>query len=241
MTEPHDSERRRALAENERRRREVESSRYAPWNRAERLMVDGRARAAAAMLHRRQVFPTAETRCLEIGFGEGGWFPTLLSWRVPEKNLCGIEIDPLRAASVRQRLPSTTLCIADGGLLPFVDRAFGLVIVSTVLTSVLDPRVRVAIAGQIERVLAPGGALLWYDFAVNNPRNANVRGIGRRELGSLFPSLRGEVRSITLAPPILRPVARWSVAAAELLATLPFLRSHLLAVLTRAEGDPHIL
>ena len=233
MTDRSDVERRRALAENERRRREVDSSRYAPWNRAERLMVDGRAREAAAMLHRRGAFPDDETRCLEIGFGEGGWLPTLLSWKVPESHLYGVEIDPLRAASVRRRLPSTALCIADGGILPFVDEAFGLVIVSTVFTSVLEEPVRRAIADEITRVLAPGGALLWYDFAVNNPRNPHVRGIGRRELKALFPALSGEIRSTTLAPPILRPVSRWSVAAVELLAGLPFLRSHLLAVLTR--------
>ncbi len=233
MSDRSHAERRRVLAENDRRRREVDGSRYAPWNRAERLMVDGRAREAAALLHRQGVFPTPETRCLEIGFGEGGWLPTLLSWGLSESRLYGVEIDPLRAVSVRRRLPSTSLCLADGGTLPFVDGAFGLVIVSTVFTSVLEQSVRSTMAGEIQRVLAPGGALLWYDFAVDNPRNPHVRGVGRRELKALFPELRGEIRSITLAPPILRPVSRWSVAAAELLSALPFLRSHLLAVLTR--------
>ena len=228
----HAQERRRALAENQRRRREVEQSRYAPWNRAERLMVDGRARLAASLLHRRGVFPGPQTRCLEIGFGDGGWFPTLLSWKVPESSLFGVEIDPFRAAAVHRRLPSVGLSIADGGRLPFGRGTFGLVIVSTVLTSVLDSKVRRLLASEICRVLRADGALLWYDFAVDNPRNPNVRGIGRRELRALFPSLEGEVRSTTLAPPILRPVAALSTAAAELLAILPFLRTHLLAVLS---------
>ena len=79
----------------------------------------------------------------------------------------------------------------------------------------------------------PGGALLWYDFRVNNPRNPNVRGVGRKELRSLFPDLAGEVRSATLAPPIARLVAPRSNWLATTLEGFPFLRTHLLAVLVK--------
>jgi hypothetical protein len=89
------------------------------------------------------------------------------------------------------------------------------------------------VAADITRVLAPGGALLWYDFAVNNPRNPNVRRVGRKELQGLFPELRGSIRSVTLAPPLVRLVAPKSWLLATALEAFPFLRTHLLAVLLK--------
>jgi hypothetical protein len=99
---------------------------------------------------------------------------------------------------------------------------------------VLDKGVRRLIANQICRVLAPGGVLLWYDFAINNPRNVNVRKITRKEVAALFPELRGQIKSVTLAPPLTRLVAPRSRALANVLEAIPFLRTHLLAVLMKS-------
>jgi hypothetical protein len=107
------------------------------------------------------------------------------------------------------------------------------VIASTVFTSILDPRVRWLIADEIIRVMAPGGALLWYDFAYDNPRNRNVRGIRRSEIRKLFPGLQGTIYRVTLAPPLGRLVVPRSRALATLLDGIPLLRTHLLAVLTK--------
>lgn len=233
-------ERRRIRAEYARRRQRVEGERYAPWNPAERLMVDERRRLGAQMLHRAGAFPAVDSRCLEIGFGKGGWVPDLLHFGVALGRLHGVEIDFERAADVGARIPGFGGALADAGRLPFADRSFELVIASTVFSSVLDPAVQQAIASEIERVLTTGGHLLWYDFAVSNPRNPGVRGVSRRRLRTLFPRLRGEVRSLTLAPPLARRLAPRSHALAQLLATVPFLRTHLLAVLGRGElfDDP---
>lgn len=95
-------------------------------------------------------------------------------------------------------------------------------------------RVRRLVASEIIRVLAPRGALLWYDFAFNNPRNPNVRGINRKEIRNLFPELHGKVRSITLAPPIARIIAPRSWPLATFLEAIPLLRTHLLAVLIKS-------
>jgi hypothetical protein len=98
---------------------------------------------------------------------------------------------------------------------------------------VLDPEIRRRLASEIVRVLSPGGALLWYDFRFDNPRNRNVRGIGRRALRQLFPDLRGQIRSVTLAPPLTRlltPSNHWLAVTLE---ALPFLRTHLLGVLVK--------
>ena len=101
-------------------------------------------------------------------------------------------------------LPEAELLVGDATDLPWPDNRFRLVVASTILTSVLDDRMRLRIAEEIIRVLAPGGAVLWYDFAVNNPRNSQVRKVDRQELRRLFATLNGPVRSVTLAPPLAR-------------------------------------
>lgn len=225
-------ERRRLLAENA-RRRTLDDDRYQPWNRAERFMLDDRRRRAAEMLERAGVFPGPTTRCLEVGFGDGTWLVDLLSFRVEETSLYGAEIDVTRAVSARRRLPSARLAVTGGAGLPYRGGAFSLVLASTVFTSILDPAMQDDLAADMARVLAPGGALLFYDFAVDNPRNPHVRAVTRRRLRELFPTLHGDVRSATLAPPISRRVAPLSVALAELLGHIPLLRTHLLAVLIK--------
>jgi ubiquinone/menaquinone biosynthesis C-methylase UbiE len=196
-------------------------------------MHDTAAHSAAQMLHRAGVFPGYQSQCMEIGFGYLGWLAHLIQWGVPEKHLHGIELNTRRADRAREILPLADLRVGDAGNLPWEDGAFNLVVASTVLTSILSNETRRKVAGEIYRVLAPGGALLWYDFAVNNPRNQHVRRVNRSELRQLFPGLRGEIRSITLAPPLARFIAPKSVTLATLLEAIPWLRTHLIAVLVK--------
>jgi ubiquinone/menaquinone biosynthesis C-methylase UbiE len=228
------AERERIRLEYLRRAREVSPDIYAPWQPSSRFMLEGRNRVAATMLHRLSVFPKAGDQCLEVGFGTLGWLSELISWGVRESDLHGVELDPGRAAKAREIFPVADLRTGDAVELPWNDETFQLVVVSTLFTSVLDSNVRRLIADQIVRVTAPGGALLWYDFAYNNPRNPNVRGIGRGEIKRLFPNLNGRVRTITLAPPLARLITPHSWTLATLLEAIPLLRTHLIAVLIKA-------
>ena len=227
------AERRRIQVEYQRRAAEVNSDRYASWQPATQLTIDRRTRLATDMLREADVFPNEASQCLEVGFGSHGWLNELIGWGVPERNLHGIELDPTRAAKARQLFPRADLRVGDAVKLPWNDESFELVITSTLFTSILDVNVRVLIANEIVRVLAPKGALLWYDFAFDNPRNPNVRGIKRRTLRKLFPALSGKIRSLTLAPPLARLIAPRSLALATLLEGIPLLRTHLLGVLIK--------
>ena len=227
------AERERIQLEYQRRAREINPDLYAAWQPASRFMIESRNRAGAEMLHRLGVFPQAGDECLEVGFGNVGWLTELIGWGVSESNLHGIELNPGRANRARKILPAADLRIGDAVELPWEDRRFQLVVASTLFTSVLDNEVRGLIADEIVRVLAPGGALLWYDFAYNNPRNPNVRGIGRAEIKKLFPELVGKIRTVTLAPPLTRLIApRWWTLA-SFLEAIPPLRTHLIAVLVK--------
>jgi ubiquinone/menaquinone biosynthesis C-methylase UbiE len=230
------AERERIQLEYERRAREVRSDLYAPWQPAERFMLDTRNRTAAIMLQRLGVFPKAGDKCLEVGHGTLGWLTQLISWGVRESDVHGIEVDPARAAKARESLPAADLRIGDAVELPWGDDSFQFIIASTLFTSILDPNVGRLIANEITRVLAPGGALLWYDFAYNNPRNPNVQGIGRAGIKQLFPTLDGKIRTVTLAPPLTRIIAPRSWTLATFLEAIPMLRTHLMAVLIKGRS-----
>lgn len=79
----------------------------------------------------------------------------------------------------------------------------------------------------------PGRQGPWYDFAFNNSANKNVRKASHDELRRLFPKLRGEVWKLTLAPPLARLIAPHTWILAVVLSAVPFLRTHLLAVLLK--------
>jgi len=226
----------RILEENRRRRREVDPVIYAAWQPAEVFMRQGRERIAIELLAGLDVFPSRGDRCLEIGFGSQGWIPTMLDWGMSAADLYGIELDGDRAAIAQQAIPGGHLRVGDARSLPWESDFFDLVVVSTVLTSILEPRDRRDVMSEIDRVLRIGGAALIYDFRFDNPANPHVRRLTRSEIRAQFPGYRSKIRSITLLPPLARRIAPMSWTLATLLETMPFLRSHLVAVLVKPEA-----
>jgi ubiquinone/menaquinone biosynthesis C-methylase UbiE len=146
-------------------------------------------------------------------------------------------LDPERSEQAMKILPKADLRIGDAATLPWANDSFQLVIASTVFTSILDTQVRHLVADEITRVLSPRGALLWYDFAVNNPRNTNVRKVDRKELGELFPLLKGSMKSLTLVPFLTRLLAPNAWPLAAFLDAVPLLHTHLMAVLVKEQAS----
>jgi SAM-dependent methyltransferase len=227
------AERERLLAEYARREREIDPGRYAPGSAGEMFLRSGRVRAAGELLRQARVFPRPGDACLEIGCGTGGWLPELLAWGLRESDLHAVELDASRAAAARERFPAAQIRVGDATQMPYEAGTFHLVVASTVFTSILDDVVRGRVAEQAWRVLRPGGALLWYDFRVDNPGNRNVRGIRRREIRGLFPEAEILSRRTSLLPPLARRLAGFSWTLATLLESIPILRTHWTAVLRK--------
>ena len=227
-------EKKRILKEYDRRRREIPSNRYAIWNSASMQMCFSRERQAIKLLHNLEVFPNKDSKCLEVGYGSLGWLGTLIKWGVKEENIYGIELDEKRAAMAKEILPKANLYVGDGCKMPFESGFFDLVVVSTVFTSILEMKVKQALADEIIRVMKKGGALLYYDFAFNNPANKNVKGVKKKEIRALFSDLlQGKIKRVTLAPPICRIIAPVSFTIADIFEKVPFLRTHYIAVLVK--------
>lgn len=194
-------------------------------------MTSERKRVAAYQLRKLGKFPIVGQKCMEIGYGGLGWLADLITWGVRESDLYGIELSETRAEQAKLSLPCANLYVGNATELPWGSGFFDLIVASTVFSSILDSNMRRSIAKEMCRVLNPNGAIVWYDLAVDNPRNKSLRKLDRRELQDLFPEMVCTTRSITLAPPISRLVTRYSWTTATILSCLPFLRTHYLAVL----------
>ena len=164
---------------------------------------------------------------LDVGCGAGDWLRTLCAWGADEGKLHGIDLLGDRIEAARAAAPVIDFRIGSGWALPFERGSMDLVCANTVFSSIPDPDARDVLAGEIGRVMKPDGWALIYDFRVSHPRNPDTVGIGRSEVRRLFPSLGARTRSLTLAPPIARPLTRVSVGLARLVeAGAPFLRTH---------------
>jgi len=225
----------RISAEYERRAREIPDAFYCLSRPGNLLIYQQTVRSCIAALRRGSLFPLQERRIIDIGCGVGTWLLDFIQWGADPANLAGVDLMPARVERARQRVSQADLRIADASNLPWPDESFDLVSQFTVFTSILDPALKRAVAGEMLRVLKPGGAILWFDFRINNPANPQVRGIRAREIRSLFPGCEVDLAPALLAPPLSRRIAGWSRPLVELLHTLPFLRTHYAGLIRKVQ------
>jgi ubiquinone/menaquinone biosynthesis C-methylase UbiE len=215
--------------------RRIDQSRYSLFDPANFLAAEGRKKEILSALTRGGCIPLDSLRILEIGCGTGYWLQTFVRWGARPENITGIDLLPERIAEAAILCPpQITLRCHNAAQMDYSTGAFDLVFQSTVFTSILSEHMKTQIAREMLRVLSPSGTLLWYDFTVNNPWNADVRGIPRREIVKLFPGCRFEFRKLTLAPPVGRPLARVSTLLYRALSAVKIFDTHCLATIHKA-------
>jgi SAM-dependent methyltransferase len=179
--------------------------------------------------------PLSEVRILEIGCGYGDNLLQFVLWGARPENLTGNELLEERAMYARSVLPAgTQILLGDARVVNLAPASFDVVMASTVFSSILDLRFRAALAAHLWSLVRPGGGVLWYDFAYDNPRNPDVRKVTLRDLARLFPEAKLDVRRLTLAPPIARRLAPLSPLLYRCASAMPFLRTHLIGWLGKA-------
>lgn len=217
-----------AVAERYARRAGVD--RYAPLRPEVWQTLQERQRALLGLLAAHGIDDLAGLRLVEVGCGSGG---NLLEWlRLggSPQDLTGIELLPERLAAAQSVLPPSVRLVAGDATQAEIDAGSqDFVLQATVFSSLLDDDFQAELAAAMWRWLKPGGAVLWYDMAVDNPRNADVRGVPLSRVQALFPQGRIDARRVTLAPPLARAVTRWHPSLYTLFNLMPLLRTHRLA------------
>jgi ubiquinone/menaquinone biosynthesis C-methylase UbiE len=234
----------RIRAEYASREQRLEPDAYSLTRPANLFAHVQRQRGILKRLRDEGLLPLSGRKILDVGCGGGQHLLDLLAWGADPSNLAGIDLIETRVALAVRRLGPRPDCadgpdlrVGDASCLPWPDESFDIVHQNTVLTSILDDVMRAAVAREIIRVLKPGGVLIWYDFLFDNPRNANVRGIGASELRSLFPRCECRLERITLAPPIARRLVPITWAGALLLEGLTILNTHYLALIRKTDAS----
>jgi SAM-dependent methyltransferase len=203
---------------------------YSPLRPEVWQAMQERQRGLIALLARHARRPLAELEVLEIGCGHGDNLLELLRLGFSPERLHGNELLPERAVRARQRLPAATpVQQGDALQMPLPDGGYDIVYQSTVFSSILDSGFQEQLAARMWAGLRPGGAVLWYDFTFDNPRNPDVRGVPLARVRALFPGGTISARRITLAPPIARRIVRLHPGAWRVCNALPLLRTHVLA------------
>ena len=209
---------------------------YSPSRPDVLFFMQTRERATLRMLRQAGIGPIAQLDLFEMGCGAGGILLDLLRWGADPARVHGCDLLPGRVAAARRRLPqAATLSVAHGGALPYPAARFDLVLQFGVLTSILDDDLRRHMAQELWRLVRPGGAVLSYDFRYRGHNHA-VRPLHPHELRALLPEGGFTHRRVTLAPPISRRITRWSWLACELLHAIPWLRTHDLVLIQKAEA-----
>lgn len=205
------------------------------WSRPDVLLNQYRFRSAVSTLFTANgLTDLSQVKALDVGCGSGGWIRTLLEWGARAENLCGVDLLQDRIDEAERLTSGVDLRAASGFSIPYGDGRFDLVSANTLFSSIPDAGARDALAGEMARVLKNDGAVLIYDYRISHPQNPDTVGIGANEVARLFPGFYVISKSVTLAPPIARPLARVSPLLAFAVETVfPFLRTHAIHLLKK--------
>jgi len=208
--------------------------RWNPRNKGNQIAVTDRRAILHSLLAANGFFPLSGRRILDVGCGSGRELAHFLEWGAQADNLFGID---LQADLIKEASASFAgICFRQGNAeqLEFADDSFDLVLLFTVFTSILDETMASHVAAEIRRVLKPSGAVVWYDFRYDNPRNVNVRGVGRKRIRGLFPGFSLRLSTTTLIPPLSRRLGRTTSVLYRVLTMIPFFRTHYVGLLLKS-------
>lgn len=185
---PTEKEEQRIQDEYKRRAREIPVDYYSLFKSVNLFLYMQKMRTFLPLLVKTGIFPFHEKSLCEVGCGTGSILLDFIKLGFNPRNISAIDLSEERITIAQSRLPKCDIRIGNADQLPWSDNQFDLIMQEVVFTSILDMEMKRKIAKEMLRVLKPTGSIIWYDFRVNNPKNKNVQGIGRKEIVMLFPN-----------------------------------------------------
>ncbi|HEY3316907.1 MAG TPA: class I SAM-dependent methyltransferase [Coriobacteriia bacterium] len=237
---------------------------WSPLNPAAVAVRQQRELAFLRLFGARGIADPAALRVADFGCGGGQFLRWLEELGAEESRLFGVDLSEPRIALARERQPRATLVTGSADSTGLPDASCDLVAQLTLLSSVHDSALRSAIAAEMDRVLAPGGHVLWFDV---RPPTVSVRAfillrrlgwwllrgvwrrapfprddgalvyLGRAEVADLFPGYRVDGGPACVSREVVRVRGRGTALLAALADLLPPLRADLALLLTKPGGE----
>lgn len=170
-------------------------------------------------------------KTLDVGCGGLFWAEELIRLGIKRERCFGADLLQWRMKEGRELGRDVQAVNASAAELPIRSESLDLISQFTVLTSITDEDMRRRIVDEMQRVLKPGGYILWYDFRYNNPANPHTRAIGQVELKRLFRGWNIDLRSVTFVPPLARKTPEFLIPLLKFFYRLPMLRTHYVALI----------
>ena len=196
--------------------------RYAALDRYTLGVVEEREQYYTRLLAK-SALSMGDCRFLEIGAGHGFNVHYFLEKGVKEENCTLIEPDSDRFESLKKTLPKAVIEEARFGD-SRVEGGFDVILISLVLSSILDHEIQEQVLSRALTMLEPQGHLIIYEFRYDNPKNKNVKGVSPNLIKRVLKGgHKFQQWSVSLAPPIGRRVGK---AYKPINYLFPFLRTH---------------
>ena len=173
---------------------------------------------------------------LDLGCGYGQHLRMLVELGAEPGRLHGVDLVPARIEEAARMSPHIDFAVADATRLPYADASLDLVCQFTAVSAIVDSEARRAVVAEMDRVLRPGGRLLWFEITAQQP-GAPSRAVPATELRELFAGWR-----VLSSKPLFH---RWtgrllgaSMLLCQTLERLPLPSNNLLALLIKPQTAP---
>jgi len=103
-------------------------------------------------------------RILDVGCGDGYWLRAFVELDAVPEHLIGIDVSDVLFEFARAKNPLITLRQTDGINIPYEDGCFDLVTQFVVFSAMPSAALRTQVAGEMSRVVKPGGFVFWWDL-----------------------------------------------------------------------------
>lgn len=211
----------------------IPPGRYSYFSPGNLFMIQSRECELIRVLKESGAMLLDNKKILDIGCGKGGELRNMVKYGAVPENLHGVDLLPDTIEVARKISPNMDFNCKDASNLDYQDSSFDIVMQFTVFTSILDYVMKQKIAAEMMRLVTPEGFIIWYDYYINNPANADVQGIARKGIYALFPNAQINLKRITLAPPLARIIAPYSTILCKILEKIPILCTHYLGIIKK--------